>query len=109
MESKGSVDFHVGSLVERYIEEKWFMGRITHIDYANQECNLSYIDDDWEETNIPFGDIRLINADYKFVVEKVGRTSNLSKPLLGLIDDDSDKRSAHEPIIEVHRDSNTGM
>ena len=109
MESKGSVDLHVGTLVERYVEDIWFTARITGIDDANQECSLSYIDDDWEETNVPFGDIRLLNADCKLVGEKVGRTSKLPKPLLGLIDDDSDKRYAHEPIVEVHRDSNTGI
>jgi hypothetical protein len=107
MESKGN-DFHVGSSVERFIEEMWFIGRIIAIDDVNQECSIAYADDDWEEENIPFCDIRLLNKDCSVAESKGGRKSSLPKPLLGLIDDDSEKRSAHQPTIQVHRDSNTG-
>ena len=107
MESKGN-DFHIGSKVERFVEEMWFMGEVIAIDEVNQECTISYIDDGWEEENVPFCDLRLLNKDCKIAEVKTGRKSSLPKPLLGLIDDDSEKRSCHQPTVEVHHDSNTG-
>ena len=99
----------VGMLVERQIDNILFLGIIETIDQKKRCVTIRYIDDNNIEDNISIDDVKYhdiaeskdsenrINIDCKGV-----RKDTLPKPLLGLIEDDSDYRNSITPIVTIH-------
>lgn len=96
-----------GAIVERFIEGTGFLAEILSIDTIQQEVSIRYLDDDNIEHNVPLDDVRETQE-----VAPSPRRSNkdtLPKPLIGLLDDDSDLRLAHRPTVIIHHDDETGI
>lgn len=96
-----------GTIVERFIEGTGFLAEIIDFDSTQYEVTIRYLDDDNIEHNVPLEDIR----ESREVAPSPRRTvkDTLPKPLIGLLDDDSDYRLAHRPTVIIHQDDETGM
>mmetsp|Transcript_22470 Transcript_22470/g.32799 ORF Transcript_22470/g.32799 Transcript_22470/m.32799 type:complete len:142 (+) Transcript_22470:138-563(+) len=107
MESTDHTKCRIGTIIERLIEGTWFIGKVLDIDNYNMEYTVQYLDDDLVESNIPANEIRIAENEQLPSDYKTGRKSTLPKPLLGLVDDDSDIRNKHQPVVILHGDSDS--
>ena len=102
-------EYEIGMIVERIIEDVWFVGKIISYSKRKKECSIRYLDDDLLEENIPIDEIRLSSQVINEIEIKAERKNTLPKPLIGLVEDDSAVRSIHQPVAIVHNDSDTGQ
>lgn len=108
MDAKEQLEYKIGMIVERIIEDTWFIGKIIEISYNKNECTIRYLDDDLLEEDIPIDEIRLSSQNIDITEFRAERKNTLPKPLIGLVEDDSEVRSVHQPIAIVHQDADTG-
>jgi hypothetical protein len=101
-------DFVPGVLVEREIEGMFFLAEITHTHMRGKEFTLRYVDDDNIEEGVSIDEIRLSRTS-AMDSPRAERKSVLPKPLLGLIEDDSETRQKHEAKVTIHHDDESGM
>jgi len=101
--------FKIGMLVERQLDNEIFLGKIENIDKNKRILTIRYMDDNNIEDNIPFEDVKYHDLaeskeiENRFNIECKGvRKDTLPKPLLGLIEDDSDYRNSITPIVTIH-------
>lgn len=97
--------FKRGSIVERIIEGEWFIGEV--IDTDEDEFTIRYLDDNNVEKYVHKDELRLA-ANESLTTVKSQKKSTLPKPLMGLVDDDSDERLVHTPKTTLHNDSEIG-
>jgi hypothetical protein len=95
-----------GAIVERHIEGSWFLAEVLEIDV--DELTLRYLDDDNIEKYVHIDEIRMAENECILSDYKPEKKSTLPKPLLGLVDDDSAERSAHQPKVIRHSDIEIG-
>jgi hypothetical protein len=108
MENQGQPEYLPGTNVERLIEGMWFPAVIIEVDKRRQEYMLRYLDDDQLESNVPIDEIRHGSIDSSLTPRRKEKKDTLRKPLLGLVEDDSEIRSNHQPVVTVHNDSSIG-
>lgn len=99
----------VGTLVERQLDNEIFLGVIETIDQTKRCVTIRYIDDNNTEDNISMDDVKYHDkAESKDIENRINieskgfRKDTLLKPLLGLIEDDSDYRNSITPIVTIH-------
>ena len=99
--------YKIGMIVERIIEDTWFLGKITDYSQRMDEYTIQYLDDDLIEANIPSDEIRSSSQANSIEISHIYKEKKhtLSKPLLGLVEDDSEIRSVHQPVAILHSDS----
>jgi hypothetical protein len=95
----------IGRIVERIIEDTWFLGKIVDYNHRAEECTIQYLDDDLVESNIPMNEIRFSSKLIDLNEIRTEKKQTLSKPLIGLVEDDSELRSVHQPVAILHSDS----
>eukprot|EP01038_Epipyxis_sp_PR26KG_P007392 gene7392-10073_t len=96
----------IGEIVERNIEGTWFTAEIKLVDLKQSQVDLVYLDDGNLEKSVPLEDVRVASIESKNnITPRSGKFDTLPKPLLGLVDDDSETRKAHAPTIVLHKDS----
>jgi hypothetical protein len=100
-------EFKIGMIVERIIEDTWFLGKITDYSQRLDEYTIQYLDDDLIEANVPSDEIRCSSKANSIEINHIykEKKQTLSKPLLGLVEDDSEIRSVHQPVAILHSDS----
>jgi hypothetical protein len=104
--STSGTGFKIGMIVERIIEDTWFLGKITDYHRGLDEYTIQYLDDDLIEANIPSDELRSSSQAHSVVNHILKeKKQTLSKPLLGLVEDDSEIRSVHQPVAILHSDS----
>jgi len=96
-------DIKVGNIVDRMIEGCWFPAEVMNI--KRHLLSLRYLDDGNVEEMVPLDEVRPSHADKTDIQLK---NDTLLKPLLGLVEDDSEIRRAHQPTVIVHKDMDTG-
>ena len=120
--------FKVGEVVERNLEDMWFLAVIEGINLTRRQLKLRYLDDDNVEEGVPMTECRLQNAegcgdeskgnyeskgyDFKSGEEyrsgvSIGKEDTLKKPLRGMIEDDWKLRAASVPVVVVHSSADT--
>jgi hypothetical protein len=92
--------WEVGMKVERDIDGTWFPARIETVDARNRTVELFYLDDENQESDVPFEEIRHLRSDAASFRPAVVAT--LPRPLQGLIEDDEEIRKKHQPRVVVH-------
>ena len=94
------MDYPVGAYVERLIDGTWFSAEV--LSSKDQRLTIRYLDDNKIESEVGAKELRPLESIFNFV----GRSSNdtLPKPLISLVDDDSEARSSHTPKVIVHED-----
>jgi hypothetical protein len=103
--SGGASESLIGRIVERIIEDTWFIGKIIDHNHRAEECTIQYLDDDLIESNIPMDEIRFSSKLIDLKEIRTEKKQTLSKPLIGLVEDDSDLRSVHQPVAILHSDA----
>ena len=99
----------VGMLVERQLDNIMFLCIVETIDQRKRCVTIRYIDDNNVEDNVPIDDVTFHDTaeskgnDNRINIECKGvRKDTLPKPLLGLIEDDSDYRNSITPTVTIH-------
>jgi len=104
--NKTKVSFKAGDKVERNIDGCWFPAEIQSKEPSS--FTIKYLDDGNIESQVPGDEIRLLSEASRKEDRISGVKNVLAKPLLGLVDDDSEARSAHVPTVIVHSNVETG-
>mmetsp|Transcript_11621 Transcript_11621/g.11999 ORF Transcript_11621/g.11999 Transcript_11621/m.11999 type:complete len:143 (+) Transcript_11621:57-485(+) len=107
MDAKDQLEFKIGMIVERIIEDTWFIGKIVEYSSRRGECSIRYLDDNLLESNVPIDEIRISSQNININEIRAEKKSTLPKPLIGLVEDDSELRSVHQPVAIVHNDADT--
>lgn len=106
----------IGSRVERCLEGTYFLAVVQELYPKLHEAKLCYLDDGNVEDDVPLSDLRLADeldlscctqAEAKESQQQPQRKETLSKPLAGLVDDDSEQRSNNIPTVTVHASADT--
>ena len=105
--SMRSLKVQAGDMVERFIDGLWFLGEVQNVE--NSYVTIKYIDDNNIESMVPIDEVRIPIDDIKGIMTRCSSIKDsLPKPLLGLVDDDSEARLAHRPTIILHSNAETG-
>lgn len=92
--------FRKGAYIERQIDGVWFSGEV--IDIEGDNLTIKYFDDQKIEKDVSTQEVRPLESIFNFVSYEKKET--LSKPLLGLIEDDAEDRLRRTPNVIIHED-----
>ena len=95
-----SGEYSVGSYVERLIEGTWFSAEV--LSSQDSRLTLRYLDDNKVESDVGVRDVRPMESIFNFVGK--GGSDTLPKPLVALVEDDSESRSSRSPRVILHED-----
>lgn len=95
-----AVEYPAGTYVERLIDGTWFSAEV--LSSNDQRLTVRYLDDNKVESEVGVKEVRPLESIFNFV----GRSSHdtLPKPLIALVEDDSETRSSRAPKVIVHED-----
>jgi hypothetical protein len=93
----------VNEKVRREIEGIPFIATIERL--TQTVADIRYMDDGNIELNVPIQELHQISEnDDPEIIPDTPRKGSLPKPLLGLVEDDSESRKAKQPTILIHRE-----
>ncbi len=95
-----------GCLVERNIEGTWFSAVVIDVYLSEDVATVQYYDDSNVELEVPLDELRLSENKNKNLT-KTKESTQLAKPLAGLIEDDSEQRKNHKTKVFFHDTTNT--
>eukprot|EP01041_Mallomonas_annulata_P006213 gene6213-12583_t len=103
-QNEETVEIIVGTIVERLIEGNWFVAEVQKI--GKSGLSLRYLDDGNTEDSVAEDEVRICEKDLKDM-GAVKRQDTLIRPLLGLVEDDSEIRRTHQTKAVIHKDMDT--
>ena len=105
--------FRRNQIVERLIDDIPFSAVIVDIHPARDEVRIRYLDDGNIEDGVSVQELRICDdgsmetKDSGSVKNANNKQTHLAKPLMGLVDDDSEERLHNTGVAVVHESADT--